>query len=43
VQRPPAQVYQQPRVQVAPQRDQYGRPYQQQPRFDPFGWWGGRW
>jgi membrane carboxypeptidase/penicillin-binding protein len=43
--RPPAQVYQQrdPRVQAAPQRDQYGRPYQAPPRFDPFGFWGNRW
>jgi len=42
VQRPPPQTYQQqPRVQAAPQRDPYGRPYQAPPRFDPFGFW--RW
>jgi membrane peptidoglycan carboxypeptidase len=43
--RPPAQVYQQrdPRVQAAPQRDPYGRPYQPPQQVNPFFFWGNRW
>ncbi len=42
--RPQAPVQQRdPRVQAAPQRDPYGRPYQAPQRFDPFYFWGNRW